>query len=66
MNDDEKIFGIEKSGADFYGVFKYRFWSLYNGTRGAWTFNKNTAIEQGERHQKLIFILHGECIEDKN
>lgn len=37
----------------------YRFYSLYNGIRGAWT-TKEKAIEEGECHQKVVLALAGE------
>jgi len=54
----DKIYSIEKSGTDFYGACQYRFYSLYNGMRGAWSYNKNDAIKNGEAHQKIILLLH--------
>jgi|GEM_PF-5242994 len=54
----EKIYGIEESDNDYHGACKYRFYSLYNGTRGAWSYRKENAIKEGEIHQKIILSLH--------
>ena len=55
-----KIYGIEETErADYYGSHKYRFYSYFNGTRGAWTYKKEKAIQDGEHHAKLIKAVHG-------
>lgn len=54
----EKIYGIEQSPPDYYGTRKYRFYSLYNGMRGAWCYKREDAVKEGERHQKIVFALH--------
>ena len=58
--EDKKIYGIEKSKADYYGTHQFRFHSLYNGTRGSWSYKKENAITQGERHQEIVLMLHGQ------
>lgn len=35
-------------------ISEYRFYSLYNGARGKWFFDKNKAIEEGEQHSRII------------
>jgi len=55
---EQNIYGIEKSPSDYYGACQYRFYSLYNGTRGAWHYSKEEAIKNGETHQKTILLLH--------
>jgi len=35
-------------------VYEYRFYSLFNGARGSWWPEKDTAVEEGEEHQSLI------------
>jgi len=56
--DMEKIYKIEERDSEYNGVHKYRFYSLYNGTRGAWSYRKENAIKEGEIHQKIILSLH--------
>jgi len=58
----EKIYRIEESESDYFGSCRYRFYSLYNGARGAWHYKKEKAIKEGEAHQKIILSLyaHGE------
>ena len=53
-----KLYCIE-SHADYYGDhFRYR--SLYNGAVGSWHCKaKDKAIEDGEKHQEIILMLHG-------
>jgi len=58
LSDMEKIYGIEESDSDYHGACKYRFYSLYNGTRGAWSYRKENVIKEGEIHQKIILSLH--------
>lgn len=53
-----KIYSIEKSDNDYYGACRYRFYSLYNGMRGAWRYRKEEANKDGEAHQKIILSLH--------
>ncbi len=54
----EKIYRIEEY-ADCHGPrYRYRFCSLYNGTRGTWTTKEN-AIKEGEAHQKIVLALAG-------
>ena len=55
----EKMYGIEERETDYYGSHRYRFYSLYNGTRGAWYHNKEKAIKDGEAHQRIIQTLYG-------
>jgi len=54
----EKIYRIEVSENDFCGPRWYRFYSLYNGARGALYSEKEEAIKEGEAHQKIILSLH--------
>ena len=53
----EKMYGIEKM--EGYRVCEYRFYSLYNGTRGTWRSTKKDAIKDGEAHQRIIQTLYG-------
>ncbi len=53
-----KLYEIEKGNADYYGAVQYRFFSLYNGTRGAWYYKKEVAEKQGQKHQEIIEKLH--------
>lgn len=32
----------------------YRYYSLFNGSRGTWLAQKGDAIKEGKRHQALI------------
>ena len=51
---DLKLYGIEESEANHYGSCRYRFHSLFNGTRGAWMYSEEKAREQGKKHQEII------------
>ena len=53
-----KYYDIEKRGPNYYGLYQYRFYSLYNGTRGAWCHKKESAIDNGECHEQLIKTIH--------
>jgi len=48
----DKIYDIEY--IDDYWGRKYRFRSLYNGAVGSWCNEKKKALEQGEKHEKII------------
>lgn len=54
-----KLYGIEKR---YVGVrcYEYRWYSKYNGARGAWCGTKDDAIEGGKEHSEIIVYLHGE------
>ncbi len=54
---NEKIYRVEEY-TDYHGP-RYRFCSLYNGTRGTWATKEN-AIKEGELHQKIVLALHGQ------
>jgi len=54
----EKIYRIEESGNAYFGSCQYRFYSLYNGARGAWYDEKEEAVKEGEAHQKIILSLN--------
>ncbi len=54
----KKIYVIERSESDYFSSYRYRFYSLYNGARGAWHEDKEKAIQEGEAHQKIILSLH--------
>jgi len=54
----EKIYRIEENGNAYFGSCQYRFYSLYNGARGAWYDDEKKAIEEGEAHQKIILSLY--------
>ena len=52
-----KIYGIESeyfSSASYPDLYKYRFYSLFNGTKGAYYTDKQKAIEEGNKHQLII------------
>ena len=51
----ERMYGIEEK--DTYHGTKLRYYSLYNGARGAWYFTRKEAVEEGERHQRIIEAL---------
>ncbi len=53
-----KIYEIETNSPDYYGDMRYRFVSLYNGTRGTWFHETKKAEQQGERHQQIIEKFH--------
>ena len=36
---------------------EWRYYSLYNGARGAWHHEKEYAIEEGEAHKALIIAI---------
>jgi hypothetical protein len=63
-NIDKQFYKIEFEDTH-YGS-KYRFVSLFNGTRGTWCPYKHEAIEQGEAHKVVILFLHNKKIENKN
>ena len=50
-------FGIENKGPNYYGNYQYRFYSLFNDARGAWSYDKKEAINDGKIHQELITKL---------
>jgi hypothetical protein len=50
----DKLYGIEKQGPDYYGSYKYRYYSLVNGARGGWCYKEDDAVKEGEAHQKII------------
>ena len=53
-----KIYVLE-SLDEFVNIF--RFVSLFNGTQGTWGTEKH-AIEEGEQHQRIIYIIHPELM----
>jgi len=61
----EKIYCIEESEGNYFRSCRYRFYSLYNGARGAWHHKKEEAVKEGEAHQKTVLSLHahGEEVE---
>jgi len=54
----EKIYRIEEHADCHEPRYRYRFCSLYNGTRGTWGTKENT-IKEGELHQKIVLALAG-------
>jgi len=50
-----KYYSIESQWT-YYGS-EYRFYSLYNGARGAWTSCIEKAKDLGELHAKIILSL---------
>ena len=56
--DDIKFYVIEEV-ENYYGDFKYRFISLFNGTRGIWHYKKDAAIAEGEAHERIIKTIYG-------
>jgi len=54
----EKIYRIEEHTDCHEPRYRYRFCSLYNGTRGTWATKEN-AIEEGDLHQKIVLALAG-------
>ena len=48
----EDYCGIEEK-YDYWGTH-YRYYSKYNGARGAWHYDKDKAREDGEVHIKII------------
>ena len=52
----EKIYRIEEHADCHEPRYRYRFCSLYNGTRGTWGTKEN-AIKEGELHQKIVLAL---------
>lgn len=57
----KKFYGIEKRST-YYGT-EYRFYSFYNGMRGAWCGSLKSAKAGGEKHQGIIWRLHGHSLE---
>jgi len=55
---NEKIYNLESRKNTSHNRTEYRFYSLYNGMRGAWLLTKEKAVEEGELHQKIILFLH--------
>lgn len=52
-----KIYGIEnkwESLTHYHDTEYLRFFSLYNGIRGAWVRDINIAREEGNKHQIII------------
>jgi len=55
-----RFYKIEKTdNANHYGDYKYRFRSLYNSCVGSWSYKKEKAVEDGESHRDLVFLIHG-------
>ena len=53
------IYTIEKThNANYYGDHKYRFRSLINNCVGAWLYDKNIALNQGEQHALLMLEIY--------
>jgi hypothetical protein len=55
------LFGIETQtfGDYVHSSLKYRWYSKYNGARGAWCRNRDDAESGGNEHHKIILALHG-------
>ena len=52
-----KLYGIE-SYSDYWGQH-YRFYSKYNNARGAYHYDRESAVKEGKQHQEIILALHG-------
>jgi len=59
---DIQFYDIESKREDGYSY--YRYYSLYNGSRGSWFRNNEYAIKEGKKHQQIILMLFGKIIED--
>ena len=55
-----KIFSLESR--DTYHGKDYRFFSLFNGTRGAWCGTKENAIKEGKQHQNIVTTIYPELL----
>ena len=51
-------YNIEKR-SNYYGDIEYRFVSIYNSCKGTWTFKREEAINDGERHQNILCNING-------
>ena len=49
------IYGIEYRST--YWGSEYRYYSKYNGARGAWHCHKKDAISEGKEHAKIVESL---------
>jgi len=56
----DKIYEIEEK-YDYWGT-RYRFRSLYNGAIGCWNNILKGAIQDGDKHQKIIYDLFGKGV----
>lgn len=66
----EPIYRIEEERrVDTYNPLVYRFYSIYNGTRGTWQRDRAMAVKDGEQHQRIIeesLTNYGQCDTVKN
>lgn len=51
-----QFYCIEQQTYDY--TFRYRFSSLFNSCKGSWVYSKKEAIEDGEKHRKLLLFLY--------
>ena len=51
-----KFYGIE-SKRGYYGE-EFRWYSLFNGARGAWTCEKEKVEKRGQDHKKVLMFIH--------
>jgi len=53
-----KYYGLESRNTGHQYNEEWRYYSFYNGARGAWRYNDKLACKDGEAHKALIIALH--------
>jgi len=51
-----KYYGLESRVTGHRYSDEWRYYSLYNGARGAWHWSQELAIEDGEAHKALVIL----------
>ena len=54
-----EFYRIEKTKqSNYFGDHKYRFRSLFNSSIGEWHYDKKKALEDGENHKSIIWLIY--------